>query len=240
MTPRPQARLALIPARGGSKGIPRKNLARVGNSSLVERAVRTALEAACFDYVLVSTDDNEIADVARTSGALVPFLRSADASSDTASSRKVVAEVLEQFIDRGVEVGVVCLLEPTSPMRTEDIVRRAVGMAETDPFDGCLTLSPIDPHFHPLKQITLNDDAMAEGYISSSTLVDPPRRQALIPTYIRNGLAYAVRTDSFREGSGVCGFRPFGMIVEKPVINIDTPQDLEQARKLLGESAEQP
>lgn len=225
----------MIPARGGSKGVPRKNLARVGDVSLVERAVRTALEASCFDYVIVSTDDDEIADIARASGAQVPFLRTTNASSDTATSRTVVAEVLVQLGNRGNNFEVACLLEPTSPMRTEEIVRRAVQMAETDPFDGCLTLTSVDIHFHPLKQIALQEDSTAEGCVSSSTLQDPPRRQDLSPTYIRNGMAYVVRTASFREGSGVCGFRPFGMIIEGPAINIDTPNDLERVRILLGD-----
>ncbi|TPW94057.1 acylneuraminate cytidylyltransferase family protein, partial [Schumannella luteola] len=106
--------VAIIPARGGSRGVPSKNLRRVGGVPLVARAVESALAVAAIDRVVVSTDDPEIAEVARARGADVVD-RPAELAGDTASSESAIDHTLETLAEHGIEVGVVVFIQATSP-----------------------------------------------------------------------------------------------------------------------------
>jgi CMP-N,N'-diacetyllegionaminic acid synthase len=226
-------RIAIIPARGGSKGIPRKNLAELNGQTLVERAVKVALETTLFDLIFVSTDDDEIADVSRRAGADVSFLRPSRLALDTTPSIEVVSEVLSAWRARRNDFETLTLLEPTSPLRTPELVHDAVVRGEQPPFDGCLTLSPVDLHFHPLKQIEISDEGVAYAATPGSDLSKPPRRQDLRPTFVRNGIAYVCRVKSLESGSGLAGFRPLALVTPGPFVNIDTAEDLDFVRDLL-------
>ncbi len=120
--------IAFIPARGGSKGLPDKNLIPLAGRSLVERSVATAQKSAIFDKVFVSTDSEKIAEQARALGAAVPFLRPSDLASDTASSVDVVIDAIRSQAWSSEDK--ICLLQPTSPMRTSDHLRRSFELFE--------------------------------------------------------------------------------------------------------------
>lgn len=110
--------LAVIPARGGSKRLPRKNILPLAGRPLLAYSIEAALGCGYVDYCLVSTDDEEIAEIARAQGAQVPFLRSHKAASDTSGPMEYVMECLERLRARGEDFDVFCLLQPTSPLRT--------------------------------------------------------------------------------------------------------------------------
>lgn len=225
-------RLALIPARGGSKGIPGKNLAHVGGMSLLARAIRCALDAGIFDAVVVSTDDAAIAEEASRAGASVPFMRPAPLATDAAPVIETVTDALERLEAGGAaRFDLVALLEPTSPLRTPAIVRDVVALAERDPYDAALSVSAVPARFHPRKQFR----AEAGGRLVHVTEDGPGliARQQLTPTFVRNGMCYATRRAALDRGTGVLGTVTAYVLVDGPIVNIDDPEDLELARRLI-------
>jgi len=225
-------RLALIPARGGSKGLPGKNLAIVGGLTLLSRAVRCAQDAALFDEIVVSTDDPAIAEEGIKAGAAAPFLRPTDLASDDSPVLAAIKHALDELESRGSQrFDLVALLEPTSPLRTPEIVRAVVNAAEQPGADAALTVSPVPARYHPLKQLVPGPSGHVQHYLSAGATV--VNRQELSDTYIRNGMCYAVRRRALDAGYGLLGSAAVFIVVAEPVVNIDDARDLELARKLV-------
>ena len=225
------SRLAIIPCRGGSKGIPRKNLEIVNGISLTARAVLFSQECGLFDVIHVSTDDEDIAAEAERYGSRVEFFRSSATSSDSSSATDVIYEVHQVFASKNKHFDSIALLEPTSPMRTFEIVKQTIDVIENTEFDAALTLSPVQSTYHPDKQFSINQKSNAEFFTRNGHTIKS--RQQLSTTYIRNGFCYAVRSDSINKGSDIVGFNLYGVVCNIPYVNIDTPEDLELCRKLL-------
>lgn len=223
--------LAVIPARGGSKGIPRKNLLRIGKLSLVGHAVKFAEESGFFDHILVSTDDEEISLEANQLGYPPEFLRTAEASHDRASSSDLLIEVDDKANQLGWGVERYVLLEPTSPMRTKRRVSEALELTGRD-FDAALTLSPVDVKFHPDKQFTTSEDNEARFVTDRGRSV--VARQQLSPTYIRNGFCYVVNSAALRETGSIFGTRLGAIVCDEPYVNIDSLVDVELCRMYMG------
>ena len=225
-------RLALIPARGGSKGVPGKNLAVVGGFTLVARAVRCAAECAIFDAIVVSTDDRAIAEEAAKAGAAVPFLRPATLAADESPVLEAVKHALGSLESAGAaRFDLVALLEPTSPLRTPAIIRAVVAAAEQPGADAALSVSPVPIRFHPLKQLVLWPDGYVRHHSPDGSRI--VSRQELTGTFIRNGLCYAVKRSALDAGYGVLGSAAGMVVVTDRVVNIDDEHDLELARQLL-------
>lgn len=224
---RDDAVLALIPARGGSKGIPQKNLCRVGTLTLTARAVRCARETGRFARVAVSTDSDAIAAEAWAEGAEV-IRRPATLASDTASVVDVIVHALDVLAGGGFTPRVVVLLEPTSPLRTAAMVADALDRLEGA--DAVFTVSPVPVRFHPRKQFWVDPDGVARRV--APDLAMPVRRQDLTETFVQNGAVYAFCTAMFRAQRSIFGAAPRAIVVTAPLINIDTPEDLAEARRL--------
>lgn len=233
-------RIAIVPARGGSKGIPRKNLQMVGSMSLVERAVHFALTSELFQRVIVSTDDADIAAVARKAGAEVPYVRSAATSSDQATSESVVAEMIRELRLGGAPDSTLALIEPTSLPRFPVDVRLTLEAAESGAFDSAVTVTRVPAKFHPLKQFLIGHRGELVDACTRTGDIRSIRRQDLTDSYIRNGIAYAVQTESFIETRSLLGSRAAAIVISHPVVNIDTPSDLLLAQKLMMEVFNEP
>lgn len=225
------SRLAIIPCRGGSKGIPRKNLEIVNGISLTARTILFSQECGLFDVIHVSTDNEEIAAEAERYGSPVEFFRSSAASSDSSSATDVIREVHQAFASKSVHFKSIALLEPTSPMRTQEIVNQTINAIEDTKFDAALTLSQVSAAYHPDKQFAINQKNNVEFFTKTGRSIKS--RQQLTSTYIRNGFCYAIRGDSILKGADIFGFKLHGVICNIPYVNIDTPEDLELCRKLL-------
>ena len=223
--------LAVIPARGGSKGIPRKNLSKIGKHTLVGHAIQFAQQSNLFDHILVSTDDEEISREADRFGYSPEFLRSPEASLDGASSSQLLLEVDTQANQLGWSVERYVLLEPTSPMRNKRRVEEALELTRRE-FDAALTLSPIDVKFHPDKQFKITDHNEALFCTDHGRSV--ASRQELTSTYIRNGFCYVVCAPALRVTKSIFGTRLGAVVCDEPYVNIDSPEDLEQCRKHLS------
>jgi CMP-N,N'-diacetyllegionaminic acid synthase len=219
-------RLAIIPARGGSKGLPGKNLAEINGYTLIGRAAACAAEAEVFDTIVVTTDYDQ------TKLGWLPFdaiysPRPPELARDDTDITDVIKHVLGAL---GEQYDCLALLQPTSPTRTPEIVRECV-LAVTSWSDAALTVSPVPPEYHPHRQFDVDElGHLKQAHPNGKTVSN---RQSLHPTYIRNGLCYAVLVDSFLA-NGLLGFWPRPIFTEGRHVNIDTPEDLEEARRLLG------
>lgn len=232
MTETAGRRIALIPARSGSRGVRDKNLREIGGQSLLARAIAVARATGLFDRVFVSTDSPAYAEEAARAGIETPWLRPAALAGDTALVADTIRHTIETFAGRGETFATLALLEPTSPLRTPEIVARTVAAAETPGWDAAFTVSPVPVHLHALKQYRLDADGAA-------ALVAPAagpnvNRQSLAPSYVRNGLAYAVRVEAFLRAGSINGTRARAIDAGVPAVSIDTEADLAEARRLFG------
>lgn len=224
-------RLALIPARSGSKGVPGKNLREIAGRPLLVHAIEAARETGLFDRIHVSTDAEASAAAARAAGVEVPFLRPAELSSDTALVADAIRHTLEQFAAAGETFDTLALLEPSSPLRTADQVRDVTLAAEEAGWDAAFSVSPVPVHHHARKQYVV--DGAGEASFVMPEARPNVNRQELGATYVRNGLCYAVRVPSFLETHSIGGKRARALVFEGPAISIDTEEELEACRALL-------
>jgi CMP-N,N'-diacetyllegionaminic acid synthase len=225
--------LAVVPARGGSRGIPRKNLAEVGGLTLVARAAAVALAVPRIGAAVLSTDDEEIAEEGRRAGLLVPFLRPAELSGDLATGADTWRHAwlaAEEHLGRRFEVSV--LLEPSSPLRRPDDVERTLDALTAGDHLAAATFSPTPAHYTPHKTLVVGDDGQVRPLLDAAS--SPSLRQ-LIPAQVhRNGLCYAVWRDTLIEHGTIVEDRCAAVVIDRPVVNIDEPFDLELARWLVG------
>ena len=185
--------LAIIPARGGSKGLPRKNIRDLCGKPLVAWSIEKAKRSRHLDVVLVTTDSQEIADVARQYGAAVPFLRPGDLATDHASTYDVICHALAHYrTGEGREFDYTVLLEPTSPLREDDDVDRMLQAldARADEFDAIVSLGRVGEHPSIMKRV--HDDGRIEPFCPE--LAQTTRRQDNAPAYFPFGVAYIAKT----------------------------------------------
>lgn len=142
--------IAIIPARGGSKRIPRKNIRPFLGVPILARVVRTALDSGCFDEVMVSTDDAEIAEIAANAGASVPFMRSAETSTDHAVTLDVLREVISGYRAQGTEFGTLCCIYPTAVLTRAESLREGKEKLLARPAPRCVL--PVVPYGHPVQR----------------------------------------------------------------------------------------
>jgi len=223
--------LVVIPARGGSKGVPGKNLAPVGGEPLVTRAVRASVRAHRTTRVVVSTDDVGIMTAAGAAGAQV-VRRPADIAGDTSSSESAVLHVLDELARAEVpDPEVVVLVQCTSPFLTPEEIDGVVAAVLDDGADSALTAAP----FHGFLWRTdgAGHGSGPSGHGVNHDHAHRPRRQDRPEDLLETGAAYAMRTDGFRAA----GHRFFGSVAlvrtdPARVLEIDEPDDLARARAL--------
>ena len=229
--------LALVPARGGSKGIPRKNLQLLGGRPLVTHAVTAGLRATLVTRVVCSTDDAEIAEVARAAGAEVPFLRPPELAADATEDWPVFAHALDWLEQHaGWAPDLVVNLRPTSPMRTPAHVDAAIRLLLDTGADSvkavCLARQ------HPHKMWLRVPDGSLEPFQKTpfrlSRGPDVPRAE-LEDVYWQNGLVDVTRRAVIRDQGVMIGARVAGLVTSpEESIDIDTPLDLALAELLFA------
>ena len=201
--------LAVVPARGGSKGIKLKNLRRVKGVTLVELAGRTIRNLPYIDRAVCSTDHPEIARAARECGLDVPFMRPPALSGDIIGDWDILHHALTECEKMDGRVyDVVLMIQPTSPLRKPEHVTRTVEKLIHGGYDSVWTLTETDSKHHPLKQLVIQDDLMDYLDPAGARII---ARQQLTPLYHRNGAAYAITRECLLEkgkyqgGSGLGG-----------------------------------
>jgi CMP-N,N'-diacetyllegionaminic acid synthase len=222
---------AIIPARGGSKGIPGKNLQPVAGKPLIAWTVETALAATLLDRVIVSTDSPEIAEVARRYGAEVPFIRPADlAQDDTPGIAPVLHAAQWLYDNEGYRPDLMMLLQPTSPLRIPEDIDRAIDLIHEKSADAIVSVTRVETHPYWMKQID------GPGRMTDFIKLDQPidRRQDLPEVYVLNGAIYLARYEVLMGQEAFYTDNTFSLVmpVERS-LDIDTSWDLYLADLIL-------
>lgn len=216
-------KLAIITARGGSKRIPRKNIKDFCGKPILCYSIEAAKDAGVFDEIMVSTDDEEIAAVARNAGACVPFFRSEETAGDYASTDDVIMEVLKAYQKAGQEFESFCCIYPTAPFLSGARLRSAMELLkEAD------SVMPVVPFSYPPQRgLLINDDGYVERQFPEYATT---RSQDLPKIYHDCGQFYACRTDAFLKAGTTDVERLLPLILtELEVQDIDTMEDWELA-----------
>jgi CMP-N,N'-diacetyllegionaminic acid synthase len=222
--------LALIPARGGSKGVPGKNIRLLGDKPLIAWTIEQARRCPWIDRVIVSTDDPAIADTAVGWGAEVPFLRPAELATDETKMVEVVSHALDWCGQNDRPYEWILLLQPTSPLRDAGDIEAAAKQLEDRGADGVVSVCPCE--HSPLWTNTLGPNGEMKDFLRSEAMGN---RQGL-PTYYRlNGAIYLARSEYFRRCRGFFGDRTFAYIMpSERSIDIDSPLDFQIAEFLVS------
>lgn len=188
--------LGLIPARGGSKGLPGKNIKPMCGKPLVAWTIEKAKKSKYFDKVIVSTDDSQIADISKKYGAEIPFLRPAELAADHASSMDVIFHALDYFKTKGVVFDAVALLEPTSPLREDKDIDQAIELlySNEDKIDSVVSVGEVQLEHPAIVKV------IANGYVKpyDDSWGKVTRRQELSKVYFPYGVIYIATTKSLR------------------------------------------
>ncbi len=226
--------LGLIPARGGSKGVPGKNVRLLGGKPLIGYTVDAALRARRVDRTLVSTEDAEIASVAKAFGAEVPFLRPASLAQDDTPMLPVITHAIEAVIADGWVPDVLCLLQPTFPFRRPEEIDACIESLKAQAADCVITVHRVPAHFNPHWVYFERPDGSLQ--LSTGESEPIPRRQALPPAFHRSGAVYVTRTATITKHGSLYGDRVVGY--ETPAessCNIDTMDDWARAETLVAQ-----
>lgn len=227
--------LAIIPARGGSKGLPGKNIRPLAGTPLIVYTIKAALQAKSIKRVIVSTDDEAIATIAREAGAEVPFLRPADLSGDNATSIDACLHVLKQTQEMfNYQPDFVAFLQPTSPLRTATDIDAASNLLIQSGADSVVGVKPVTEY--PQWMRSMDDEQRLRPLFED--IPKPPPRQNLEPYYLVNGAIYMNTTACLLTHKDFYGLDTRGYLMpEERSIDIDTLDDFEKAEKLIAQTA---
>ena len=216
--------IAIITARGGSKRIPGKNVKEFMGKPMLTYAIEAALEAGIFREVMVSTDDEEIARIARGAGAAVPFMRSEAASGDFATTDDVLMEVLETYDKRGELFDYMACIYPTAPFVTAGKLREAMDILIEKDASGVMPVVRFS--FPPQRGMAIREGKLAYCYPENAM----KRSQDLEPMYHDSGQFYCYHVERYRACRGDLpdGYLPI-IVPETEVQDIDNPSDWELA-----------
>ena len=223
--------LAIIPARGGSKGLPGKNIKELCGNPLIAWSIEAAKACSSIDKVMVSTDDDQIANVAKKYGAEVPFTRPPELASDTASTIDVIFHAinwLKEHEDYRPEY--ILLLQPTSPLRSRKDINGAIQMLKDK--EARAVVSVCETDHHPWWSNILPEDGNMKDFLRPEIL--NKRRQDLPVFYRLNGAIYLADTDYLHECNGFLGLETFAYVMPKNrSIDIDAEMDFKLASLLM-------
>lgn len=224
--------IAIIPARSGSKGLPDKNIKMLSGKPLIAWSIEAAISSGVYDEVMVSTDSEKYADIARSFGAKVPFLRSAEASSDTSSSWDAVREVILKYQEFGQDFDTFTLLQPTSPLRSADDIKGS--------FDQMLDknartiVSVCETEDSPYTCNTLPESMSMQDFFIEE--YKNTRRQDLPNCYRLNGAIYLSKVDDFLKDGDIYANDCYAYIMDgQRSVDIDTDLDFKIAQLLIEE-----
>lgn len=212
--------LAIIPARGGSKRIPRKNIKDFLGKPIIAYSIEAALNSKLFEEVMVSTDDEEIAEISRKYGANVPFMRSEKTADDTVGLADVIEEVKNTYASHKIEFDYICCILATSPLLTKELMQRGFAELRTKKAD---SVRPVVRFGYPVQR-AFNMDAKGTVTMFYPEFAQA-RSQDLEPAYHDAGMFYWMKADKGLKGQNKYGFE----ISEMECQDIDNEEDWEMA-----------
>jgi len=224
--------LAVVPARGGSKGVPLKNIRPVNGIPLIAMTGKVVSQTPEIDRAVVSTDHAEIARVAQASGIDAPFMRPETLSGDIIADWDVLVHALQEMERIDVcTYDVVLMLQPTSPLRTPSQLQSVLSKLADENLDSVWTVTETDLKFHPLKQLKIENGRMDYFDPRGGAII---ARQQLTPVYHRNGVAYAITRECLLDQKKIKGEKAGAVVITDDVVNIDTLDDFKTLETLLA------
>ena len=230
--------LGIIPARGGSKRVPKKNIRPLLGKPLIAYTIEVALRARCIDRLIVSTDDDEIAHIAQKYGAEVPFMRPSELAQDDTPDQPVFRHALDWLKEHeGYAPDLVLNLRPTTPFKTPEIIEEVVRRMVDTNADVVRTMSRVDGVYHPYWMYRLSDEGRARPFVNGIKVADYYQSQLLPPVYRINGLVDAIKPRAIYEDSFLDTSNMVAVIVSDEVsIDADTEIDLKLCEVLLNDA----
>lgn len=222
--------LAVIPARGGSKGVPGKNIRLLAGKPLIVYTIEAALASNIFEKVIVSTDSDEIADIAERNGAEIPFVRPSSLSGDMVSSDDVIIHALDFYKHQGVTFDDVCKLQPTSPLRNSVHLKEAFNLFHEKKADFLVSVCKCE--HSPMWSGVLGADLNLDNFINEN--VKRSCRQELPDFYRLNGAIYMGKTNAFYANKNFLGRNGIAYIMNQDVsADIDSELDFKIAECIM-------
>jgi CMP-N,N'-diacetyllegionaminic acid synthase len=216
--------LGLIPARGGSKGVPGKNIRLLNGKPLLAFTAETALQSKRLAHVVLSTDDDEIAAVGRKYNLCVPFMRPPELARDDTPTLPVVRHALLKMEEKGERFDAVCLLQPTNPLRRASDIDACVKLLIESDADSVVSILPVPHEYNPKWVFWMNETNQMSLATGDAELVS--RRQDLPPAYHRDGSIYLTRRETILEKNSLYGDCVIGYEISPEFsANIDTEAD---------------
>lgn len=204
--------LAIIPARGGSKGLPGKNIRPLLGKPLIAWSIEHAQKSELVDEIFISTDSQEIADVAEQNGVKVPYLRPAELASDSAPSSGFVMHTIEEYRKKNIFFDYILLLEPTSPIRKDGDIDAAIKLAVDNPDkDGVVSLGEVHME-HPAIVKTVTEDGVILPFVDTQKVT---QRQQLGKAYFPYGVVYLVKVDTFLKNKIFYGENSLPLFIDR-------------------------
>ncbi|MEW5676295.1 acylneuraminate cytidylyltransferase family protein [Flavobacterium enshiense] len=224
--------LGVIPARGGSKGVPGKNIKLLGNKPLLAYSIESAKKSSKLFEVIVTTDSESIASIAEEYGAKIPFIRPSELALDTTPTLEVIQHTLKFYQSRGEYFDAVCLLQPTSPFREDDLIDRAIEKFITTGADALVSVLPVPHEYNPHWTFESDSNGFLKVATGDEKLIS--RRQDLPLAYHRDGAVYITKSEVILQGSLYGTSLTYVESNPEHYINIDTPYDWEKAESFVA------
>lgn len=224
--------LGIIPARGGSKGLKRKNILPLGEKPLLQYTCESAKNSKLLTKVILSSEDEEIIEIAKGLGLEVPFKRPDNLAQDTTTSLEVVKHALQYFKEKGESFDAVCLLQPTTPFRESELIDKAIQKFISDSPDSLVSVREVPHEYNPHWIFEEKEGSLS---IATGEKEIITRRQELPKAYFRDGAIYLTKTSMILDQNSLYG-KNIGFIdtTDSPYVNIDTPSDWEKAESILN------
>ena len=223
--------LAIVPARGNSKGIKNKNLKKIKGLSLVEHAGNVLKKISWIDYSIISSDSDKIIKAAKKSSLECIFKRPKKISGDRISDHSVMIHALKAVEKlKKDKIDIILLVQPTSPLRKVIDIKNVIKKIVDEILESVWTISKTDLKFHPLKQLTLKKNILSHYNKKGKDII---ARQQLSNTYYRNGVVYAVTKKLVLKNKNLISKKSSGYLINTPQISIDTVKDFKLASQLM-------
>lgn len=216
--------LAVVPARGGSKGIKRKNLRKLNQKSLIELAATVISDVNEIDFSVISSDDDDMINEGIKFGLNAPFVRPKHLSGDQVSDVEVLTHALKETEKhQNSEYDLILMIQPTSPMRIAADIMSAINNLLENNFDSVFSISKTDSKAHPLKQFNINGNILSYYDDRGKNII---ARQQLENTYHKDGIIYVMTRGCLLDQKTIMGNKPGFIITNRDTVNIDTEKDL--------------
>lgn len=225
--------LGIIPARGGSKGVPNKNIKFLGGNPLIAWTIEEAKNSKLLNRLILSTDSKKIAEIAKKYGIEVPFLRPSEIAKDYTPMLQVIKHSLTYLKkDEDYMPDVIVILQPTVPFRKSENIDKAINLYFQYNSTAVVSVSKVPGHYNPKWQLKINSNGMLTTLEGKRLSTLKTCRQSLTETYYRNGEIYVIKPDNIINKNSIYGEKVLPFITEAHV-NIDTDIDFEYAEFLI-------